>query len=324
MSQLVQKVEMNGDRSTVQDHQLDPGSRLGRQVKLAAVKIPILASNLIFAGWQRLWMPHLMRLQLVHQQLAYQGRPQDLFVASYPKSGTTWLQMIIYQLTTDGEMNIPHISCAIPHLENAATARLGEMRDPRMVKTHLPYDLVPKGNGRYLYIVREGLDVAVSLYYHYKRYLHYAGTFEEFFKLFLADKVFYGGWFKHVSDWLRNKRNLKLKIICYENLVNDLWGSIEAIAEFCEIEIDISQKQRILERCSFEFMRKHEAKFDIMYEGVSLEVARLDGSTRFLRNGKLGDGRIYVNEPSREAYWEQRAKSVPEISTFLPVPERGC
>jgi len=33
-------------------------------------------------------------------------QPGDIFIASYPRSGTTWLQMILYQLTTDGDMDM--------------------------------------------------------------------------------------------------------------------------------------------------------------------------------------------------------------------------
>src|SRR5206468_68583 len=39
----------------------------------------------------------------------YSPRPDDLFIVSFPKSGTTLLQMILYQMTTAGEMDFPHI-----------------------------------------------------------------------------------------------------------------------------------------------------------------------------------------------------------------------
>ncbi len=41
-------------------------------------------------------------------------RPDDIFIVTYPRSGTTWMQMILYQLTTDGKMNFPHISKVCP------------------------------------------------------------------------------------------------------------------------------------------------------------------------------------------------------------------
>ncbi len=45
-------------------------------------------------------------LQLKH--LKFVPRPDDIFIVTYPRSGTTWMQMILYQLTTDGTMGLAH------------------------------------------------------------------------------------------------------------------------------------------------------------------------------------------------------------------------
>src|SRR5579872_5891123 len=59
----------------------------------------------------------LKRLKILQVRALYEGFPDDIFIVSYPKSGTTWVQMILYQLMTSGEMNFPHIDCVSPHLE---------------------------------------------------------------------------------------------------------------------------------------------------------------------------------------------------------------
>ena len=41
-------------------------------------------------------------------------RSNDIFVASYPKSGTTWMQHIVHTLATDGKSPLPHVSDACP------------------------------------------------------------------------------------------------------------------------------------------------------------------------------------------------------------------
>ena len=43
--------------------------------------------------------------------------PDDIFVVTYPRSGTTWTQMILYQLTTDGRMDFAHITQVCPWFE---------------------------------------------------------------------------------------------------------------------------------------------------------------------------------------------------------------
>jgi len=80
------------------------------------------------------------------RRLLYVPRPDDIFIATYPRSGTTWMQMILYQLTTDGKMDFPHIAEFCPWFEaSERSARGFETRpSPRLFKTHLPWHLVPK------------------------------------------------------------------------------------------------------------------------------------------------------------------------------------
>lgn len=44
-------------------------------------------------------------------------RPDDIFIVTYPRSGTTWMQMILYQLTTDGNIDFANIYQVSPWLE---------------------------------------------------------------------------------------------------------------------------------------------------------------------------------------------------------------
>ena len=36
----------------------------------------------------------------------------DIYIVTYPRSGTTLLQMMLYQITTDGEYNFDHLGDA--------------------------------------------------------------------------------------------------------------------------------------------------------------------------------------------------------------------
>jgi hypothetical protein len=42
-------------------------------------------------------------------------RETDIYVVSYPRSGTTLMQMILYQMTTDGNMEFDHIYDVSPN-----------------------------------------------------------------------------------------------------------------------------------------------------------------------------------------------------------------
>ena len=104
----------------------------------------------------------------------FKFRDDDIIISTYAKSGTTWMQQIIYQMLSGGDteqevhamspwvdMRIPPKSVKLPALE-AQTHR-------RFVKTHLPVDaLVYSPKAKYVYIGRDGRDVVWSLYNHHK------------------------------------------------------------------------------------------------------------------------------------------------------------
>jgi hypothetical protein len=232
-----------------------------------------------------------MRFSLLQYRLEYDGSPDDIFIVTYPKSGTTWLQMIVYQLTTDGAMDFAHIAQVSPHLEEVMIPRRRKISDlpatPRVVKSHLPYHEIPKGPGRYIYGIRNGLDVAVSYHHHARNYLAGWGqcSLGEFFSRFMAGRVPYGSWFEHVAGWLRNKDRLNVLVVTYEELSADLEAGVKRIADFCGITIDPAAMPRILERCSFAFMRQHDAKFSV--NGVSLMKPPAP-ETAFIRQGQVG------------------------------------
>ncbi len=79
-----------------------------------------------------------------------QVRDSDVFVASYPKSGTTWLQEVVYRLSHlrgeedryPGEVmetKFPYLEFAYPGIKD-----LRGRKGRRFIKTHLPRHLVPE------------------------------------------------------------------------------------------------------------------------------------------------------------------------------------
>ncbi|KAB8333999.1 sulfotransferase domain-containing protein [Scytonema tolypothrichoides VB-61278] len=218
-------------------------------------------------------------------------RPDDIFIVTYPRSGTTWMQMILYQLTTDGNMDFAHIYQVCPWLE--LSLELGKYSFesfgyPRIFKTHLSYNDIPKGPCKYIYVARDGKDVATSYFHFYVSHLKYQGTFSEFFKSFLDGRIVYGSWFQHVSDWWLHREEPNILFLTYEDLIQDLEGCIQKIITFCNLKISSEKLPEILKRCSFEFMKEHENKFDHSL-GVLVEEGFKPNS--FIRKGMVGGGR---------------------------------
>ena len=89
-------------------------------------------------------------------------------------SGTTWVQEIVWQIYHDGAINSKRIEDRIPFLEeatnpNASQPDINSLPSPRLIKTHLSYEAIPKGANKdtickYIYIARNPKDAAVSNY----------------------------------------------------------------------------------------------------------------------------------------------------------------
>lgn len=226
-------------------------------------------------------------LVLLQSSLKFTPRPDDIFIVSYPRSGTTWLQMILYQLTSDGEMEFVHISQVVPWLERSIGARrnLDVMASPRVFKTHLTSRQMPRWPGKYIYITRDGKDVALSYFNFYKMQLGFKGSFADFFARFMKGKVQSGSWFKHVRGWRARSSRHNILFLNYEDLLTDLEGGIRQIIAFCGFNPTHEKFAALVQRSSFAFMKEHENKFDHATE-VLWERGISQGS--FINRGKAG------------------------------------
>ncbi len=173
------------------------------------------------------------------------------------------------------------------------------MASPRIFKTHLPYPKVPKGPGRYIYVARDGADVAMSYYNLYRNYNQFKGTFDEFFERFMRGKVEFGSWFDHVKGWRKHRHELNLLFLTYEELSRDLEGCVRRIIAFCDFKVPEERMPAILERCSFAFMKEHESRFDPALETLWENGTRLNA---FLCAGQVGAGARELTPAQRERF----------------------
>ncbi len=252
--------------------------------------------------------------------LDYTARPDDIFIVTYPRSGTTWLQMILYQLTTDGNMDFAHIGEVCPWFERVALNKrnIHRMPSPRVFKSHLPYIWIPKRVCRYIYVARNGKDVAVSFYHFYKSHFRYKGTFSDFYKRFMRGWVVWGSWFYHVSQWWKHRDRLNVLFLRYEDLVSDLEGTIRKIIAFLDLDVPEERLPEIVHRCSFQFMKQHEEKFDFAFE-LLLEQGMTPST--FLRRGREGDWTEYFSPEQSARFDEKFARSIGKLGLQFEQPE---
>lgn len=258
------------------------------------------------------------QLRFMKYELKFGEREDDIYVATYLKSGTTWMQMILYQLTTKGEVDFEHIYDVSPWLRNLADRGLEipELPSPRIIKTHDPYHKIQKGKkGRFIYVVRDGRDVALSLFHHRKNYNNSKISVEENFELSFRDKDDMN-WFEFNSHWLQNKNKHQILYVRYEDLQENFVKELFRIAGFIGVEIQHEDVPRIVERSSFSFMKAHESKFGEQPPKEKHEIV----FNQFIREGKVGAGKETLKVEDLQFFNQEfntRLSKFPQMKRYL-------
>jgi hypothetical protein len=222
--------------------------------------------------------------------------PGKLWVASYPRSGNTFLRLILYQsfgIKSTSLYGSEDVAMATrPWLmERIGYAGEIDSLDPHQdkwvgIKTH-DY---PSDNQPAIYLVRDGRAAIVS-YRH--MLLNYTEMAPELVDL-IEGKVWPGSWSKHFAAWYPETRPRTL-LLRYEDLQFDIDGSCHAIAKFLGVQLKAPFTQSFEELNRFEptlfrvsdnarnisEFGGHEALFDRLHEPLMRKL----GYYEALRSG---------------------------------------
>ncbi len=222
----------------------------------------------------------------------FKFRSDDIIIASYIKSGTTWLQQIVSQLIFKGKEGVP-VAKISPWLDlrfppkKEKISLLEKQTHRRFIKTHLPADaMVLSDQAKYLYIARDGRDIVWSMHSHYSKGndLMYKALNDtpnrvgppmprppeskvQYFKEWLDGDGFpIWSFWENIKTWWDLRKCSNVKLLHYNNLKKDISLQIKEIADFLEIPINRQRWNSILEHCSFDYMKKN-AKTIVPLEG---------------------------------------------------------
>jgi hypothetical protein len=273
-----------------------------------------------------------------------------VWLASYPKSGNTWLRAFLANLVADGSEPVPLVELpqycedeARPELFSALAGRpstelsfeqICELRPrvhadiaarspgTRLVKTHNCAGLIdrhplhnPAVTAGAIYVLRNPLDVAVSMTHHFG--LSVDGAIDRLGDDRVAtanDALFVtqvlGSWSHHVRSWadLAGPRTLVLR---YEDMARDPVGQFARAARLVGMGEDRARIRRAVKHSSFETLAAMEER-----DGFA-EAS--DRTSRFFREGASGQWRE-VMTPSQVARVVEDHRV--QMTRFGYLPER--
>lgn len=200
--------------------------------------------------------------------LDYKPRPGDVFIVTYPKCGTTWMQNVALYIFRKGKelenTSLFHTYC--PFIDCFGLESIKKMPRPGALKTHLPFNHMPYSpEAKYIFVARNPKDCCVSFYHHAKSpaFDFEDGKFEDFFEAFMDGQVEYNDYFHHLLSWYPHRNDPNVFYTTYEHMKEDIKDVIIKLAaflgkEFVEaIEKDNAVLNNIIHYSSFEYMKQN-------------------------------------------------------------------
>jgi hypothetical protein len=232
-------------------------------------------------------------------------KQQVLFVAGLPKSGTTWLENMLFSLTGFHEIMIPeavyyeqkHIGSHNYDIPSNTFSRLNGTLS--VLKLHIHGSLhnqkiLKQSDLNYIVLFRDLRDVAVSYYFYvrntpwhpeYKTYKNMSSIQQGLIHFGNTLLTEYQDW---VSSW-RSCADPQCLIIKYEDLKLDTFNQMQKIISHYKLNLTTQEIQNTIDNNSFSNLSKGRSSGQ-------------DNSQSFFRKGVSGDWKNHFNDEVKTLY----------------------
>ncbi|KAI8007907.1 Cytosolic sulfotransferase 14 [Camellia lanceoleosa] len=265
------------------------------------------------------WYPSIFFYGIISFQQHFKAQDADLILATFPKSGTTWLKALTFTIANRNNYSFSEspLLTRNPHdlilfLEDEIYGKnpilkLEGLPSPRVLATHMPHSALPTSikdsDCRVVYLCRNPLDVFIS-------FRHFAVTvsnthfdpslIEESFEMFCRGVSIYGPFWDHVLEYWKEsqERPDKVLFLKYEDMKEDPISHCKMLAKFMGLPFSVEEEsqgviEEVLKLCNFGKLKDLE---------VNKNEKNRNGHPycMFFRKGGVGDWANYLTSSMLE------------------------
>jgi aryl sulfotransferase len=218
--------------------------------------------------------PRVSSPEIFGRAKAYAPRPEDIFVVTQMRCGTTWMQQIVHEIVTRGQGSWGkdgHLYATSPWIDAANSVSLEEaplvgQPPARVIKCHLPTELCPySGRARYIYVARHPVSCFASIVDFNRSMLGPllppVATLADWF---CSDKMYWRPWPEHVEGWWRwAEQRDNVLFVHFEEMTENFEAVCDRVVAFLGYDLTAPERRRVAEHCSFEYMKRNEEYFEM-------------------------------------------------------------
>ncbi len=263
-----------------------------------------------------------------------------LWIASYPKSGNTWVRFLVCNLVFGPQSSAAALNRLAPDIHELP----GTLERPAataLLKTHFPFSSalpLAEHTAGALYVVRHPADVMLSNF-HYARRRGSAGgedraELSQYLGRYLAARgdprwvdLKMGGWDENVRSWLAVKHPFPVLLLRYEDLLAGAERGARQICAFLGLARSDEQIERAVSGASFRRMREIEqSDIDARRVGIFYKPylqPSIDAGLRFMRAGRAGEGAQVLTADERRRIEAAFGPVMRELGYGLTAPAQA-
>jgi hypothetical protein len=223
----------------------------------------ILLSNYLIDFLNFFFLKLLKIKKILNHDYDYLGKfflvkKNDIFITSFPKSGNTWVRLIVANLLSI-KVNIQNIDHFLPETYSYKESfYLNKLKKRRIIKSHDYFDHRFK---KVIYVVRDPREVIVSTYFFQIKIKTIKKNYSKrkFINSFIKGKYSsnFGTWEQNVGSW-HGSRNKNIIFIRYEDLIDKPVKEIKRISNFLKIKTSNKKILQTIKNTSFKKFQTEE------------------------------------------------------------------